>query len=68
LTEDASLLNDLALDSLKLVELILQFELKLGLSMSSDAAWSIETVGDAYRFYAEVARRGELQLDLFPGR
>lgn len=51
LTPEASLLNDLAIDSLKLVELILQFELQLGVSIPSSAAWDIETVGDAYRFY-----------------
>jgi len=52
LTRDAHFLNDLAIDSLKLVELILQFELQLGIPVSPDAAWEIQTVGEAYDFYA----------------
>ena len=51
LTPNASLMNDLAIDSLKLVELMLQFELQLGVSMPSTAAWDIQTVNDAHRFY-----------------
>jgi acyl carrier protein len=56
LTPESSLLNDLAIDSLKLVELILQFELQLGVSVPTVAAWDIETVADAYRFYVEQHR------------
>ncbi len=53
LTPDASLLNDLAVDSLKLVELMLRFENQLGVSIPSQDAWEINTVGDAYTYYAE---------------
>jgi len=48
---DTHFLSDLAVDSLKMVELMLQFELQLGRKVSADAAWDILTVGDAYRFY-----------------
>ena len=51
LSPDTHFLNDLAVDSLKMVELMLQFELQLGRKVSADAAWDILTVGDAYKFY-----------------
>jgi len=58
LTPDAHFLNDLAIESLKLVELILQFELQLGVSIPTDAAWEIQTVGDAYKYYVELVQNG----------
>ena len=56
---EASFLNDLAIDSLKMVELVLRIESRLGVSIPPDAAWSIQTVEDAYNFYAERIREGE---------
>jgi len=53
LTPEASLLNDLAVDSLKLVELMLRFENQLGVSIPSQDAWEINSVGDAYNYYSE---------------
>lgn len=57
LDRDASFLGDLAVDSLKLVELILQFELQLGIDIPTDAAWEIQTVGDAYDYYVRQSER-----------
>ena len=51
LDRDTHFLADLAVDSLKMVELMLQFELQLGRKVSADAAWDILTVGDAYKYY-----------------
>ncbi len=51
LTPDAHFMNDLAIESLKMVELILQLEHRLGIRIPSDMAWEIETVGDAYNYY-----------------
>ena len=48
---DTHFMGDLAVDSLKLVEMILQFELELGIEVPTDAAWEIQTVGDAYNYY-----------------
>jgi acyl carrier protein len=48
---DTHFLSDLAVDSLKMVELMLQFELQLGSKVDADAAWDILTVGDAFKFY-----------------
>ena len=51
LDRDTHFMGDLAVDSLKLVEMILQFELELGIEVPTDAAWEIQTVGDAYDYY-----------------
>lgn len=53
LTPEAHFLYDLAIESLTLVELLLQLELRLGRKIPLDTAWAIETVGDAYRFYTD---------------
>jgi acyl carrier protein len=50
ITPDASFINDLAVDSIRMVELILRIE-ELGVSIPSDAAWNIVTVQDAYDYY-----------------
>jgi acyl carrier protein len=55
LTPEAHFLYDLAIESLTLVELLLQLELRLGRKIPLDTAWAIETVGDAYRFYTDQA-------------
>ncbi len=51
LKPEASFLIDLAIESLKMVELIMQIEQQLGVKVPSDAAWEILTVGDAYDYY-----------------
>ena len=59
LMPETHFLGDLAIESLKMVELVLQMEKRMGQKISSDAAWEIETVQDAYEFYrqqAQVAR------------
>ncbi|MGD8965975.1 MAG: acyl carrier protein [Anaerolineae bacterium] len=56
LHRDASFLGDLGVDSLKLVEVILQFELQLGIAVPTGAAWEIQTVGDAYDYYVGQVR------------
>lgn len=58
LTPDVSFLNDLGVDSLKLVDLMLQFELQLGMSVPSEVAWEIQTVEDAYKYYVEQFQSG----------
>jgi len=56
LDPDASFIGDLAVDSLKLVELMLQLELQLGIDVPMDAAWEIQTVGDAYDHYVDQTK------------
>jgi acyl carrier protein len=47
---DAYFITDLGVDSLRLVEVLLRLE-ELGLEISPDLAWQIQTVGDAYEYY-----------------
>jgi acyl carrier protein len=56
LRPDTNLLFELGVESLKIVELMLQFEKRLGMQMTSDTAWDIGTVDDAYRFYVDQVR------------
>lgn len=49
---EASFVTDLLVDSIKLVELMLRLEEK-GIEIPMEAAWDVQTVGDAYRVYKE---------------
>ena len=49
---EASFMEDLRADSIQLVNLMLRME-ELGIRIPLEAAWEVETVGDAYRLYAE---------------
>lgn len=50
----AYFVTDLGVDSLKLTEMMLQFQ-ALGLELSPHLAWRIQTVGEAYQYYQEQA-------------
>jgi acyl carrier protein len=57
IVREASLVNDLHADSIQLVELMLRME-EMGIEIPIEAAWDIETVGDAYQVYRQhVAQR-----------
>ena len=49
---EASFVTDLMVDSIKLVELMLGLE-ENGITIPMEAAWDVQTVGDAYRVYKE---------------
>ena len=51
---EASFLEDLLADSIRLVELMLHME-EMGISIPWEAAWEVRTVGDAYRLYKEYS-------------
>lgn len=53
LTPEAHFMYDLGIESLTLVELMLQLETRIGRKIPLDTAWAIETVGEAYRFYVD---------------
>jgi acyl carrier protein len=54
---DAYFITDLGVDSLRLVEILLHLE-EMGLEVSPDLAWELQTVGDAYQYYrTQVASR-----------
>ena len=52
IVREASLVNDLHADSIQLVELMLRME-EMGIEIPIEAAWDIETVGDAYQVYRQ---------------
>ena len=47
---EASFVEDLYADSLKLVRLLLRME-EMGLTIPLERAWEVQTVGDAYQLY-----------------
>ena len=49
---DASFTQDLLADSIQLVNLMLRLE-EMGITIPIEAAWEVETVGDAYTVYSE---------------
>jgi acyl carrier protein len=52
---EAAFIDDLLVDSIRMVEMMLKLE-EQGMSIPLEAAWSIETVGDAYQEYSKVAQ------------
>ncbi|MBN1640707.1 MAG: acyl carrier protein [Anaerolineae bacterium] len=47
---EASFTEDLCADSIQLVNLMLRLE-EMGITIPIEAAWEVETVGDAYAVY-----------------
>jgi acyl carrier protein len=60
LTGDTNLVTDLGLDSLKMLEMHLEFE-KLGISLDLKEALGIQTVAEAYEYYQR--KSGALKTD-----
>jgi acyl carrier protein len=54
ITAEASFIEDLLVDSIRMVEMFLRLE-EEGLDIPLEAAWQIETVGDAYQRYVDHA-------------
>ena len=52
--ENSSFLDDLGIDSIRMAELILEFD-RLGLEIPPESIWDLQTVGDAYKFYEQNA-------------
>jgi acyl carrier protein len=50
LVPEAYFITDLAVDSIRMVELLLRMQ-ETRLSIPPEAAWEIQTVGDAYDYY-----------------
>lgn len=51
----ASFVEDLLVDSIRMVEMMLKLE-EMGMEIPLEAAWSIETVKDAYELYVQQAQ------------
>lgn len=56
-TLQSSFVEDLMVDSIRMVDLMLRLE-ELGITFPLEAAWEIKTVDDAYRCYLEAAAGG----------
>ncbi len=52
----AYFVTDLGVDSVKLVEVVLELQ-RLGVELTPDLAWRIQTVGNAYEYYQAQVRR-----------
>lgn len=52
LSAEAHFITDLAVDSIRMVELYLRFQ-EMGIEIPQDAVWEIQTVGDAYKYYRD---------------
>lgn len=65
LAREASLINDLCVDSLRWVEMALRVE-QLGVQIPSEAFWDINTVGDAYDMYVAAFRPAAGRLPAHP--
>ena len=55
LTMEASLIQDLQVDSLALASMMLRME-ELGFDFPIESAWEMETVGDIYNMYKQTAK------------
>jgi acyl carrier protein len=53
-TSEASFIEDLMVDSIQLVDLMLNLE-QMGIEIPLEAAWDVQTVGDAYQVYQKFA-------------
>ena len=51
-TPEAYFITDLGLDSIRMLEILLCLE-EMGVELSLELAWRIQTVGDAYRYYQQ---------------
>lgn len=55
---EAHFITDLGVDSIRLVELMMRFQ-ELGIEISPESVWEIQTVGDAYQHYSkQMSGRG----------
>lgn len=54
-TLSSSFVEDLLVDSVRMVDLMLRLD-EMGISLPPEAAWDIRTVEDAYRCYADAVR------------
>ena len=55
--------SDLGAESVQSIELVAMFEEEFGIEMDEDAALSVETVGAASEFIANVCRRQGVEIE-----
>jgi len=54
---------DLGAESVQSIELVAMFEEEFGIEMDEDAALSVQTVGDAVKFIAEVCKEQGVEVE-----
>jgi len=55
--------TDLGAESVQSIELVAMFEEEFGIEMDEDAALSVETVGDAVDFIANVCKEQGVEIE-----
>jgi acyl carrier protein len=56
LAPEAYFITDLGVDSLRMVQMLLRLE-EMGIGLSLESAWRIQTVGDAYHYYQQQTKK-----------
>jgi len=56
LAPEAYFITDLGVDSIRMLEVLLRLE-EMGVELSLELAWRIQTVGDAYCYYQQQTTR-----------
>ncbi len=62
---EASFVEDLYADSIRLVEMMLRLK-EQGITIPMDEAWNVKTVADAYQVYSRHAGRGSMPPNAVP--
>jgi acyl carrier protein len=60
---ESSFTADLGAESVQSIELVAMFEEEFGIEMDEDAALSVETVGGAVEFIADVCRQQGVDVE-----
>ncbi len=63
ITAESSFTADLGAESVQSIELVAMFEEEFGIEMDEDAALSVQTVGDAITFIADVCREQGVEIE-----
>jgi len=63
ITADSSFTADLGAESVQSIELVAMFEEEFGIEMDEDAALSVQTVGDAVEFIADVCKSQGVDIE-----
>ncbi len=59
---------DLGAESVQSIELVAMFEEEFGIEMDEDAALSVQTVGEAIEFIANVCKEQGVEVEENPGQ
>ena len=63
ITNEHNFTADLGAESVQSIELVAMFEEEFGIEMDEDAALSVETVGQAVEFIANVCKEQGVEVD-----